>query len=103
MTKPNSTFEKIRQIVAKIPYGKVATYGQIAEMAGYKDARLVGWAVFGNKDPKIPCHRVVRKDGGLAPNYGLIGWEEQRFRLENEGITFIADNKVDLDKHLWEV
>jgi len=98
-----ATFEKIRKIVAEIPYGKVATYGQVAAIAGYKDARLGGWVVYGNKDPKVPCHRVVRKDGGLASNYGLIGWEEQRFRLENEGVTFLTDDKVNLNKHLWKI
>jgi len=97
----NSIFEKIRTQTSKIPIGKVATYGQIAEMVGTKDARMVGWALHGNQNPKIPCHRVIHKDGTLAENFSLGGWQEQRFRLENDGVTFVTEKQVDLEKHLW--
>lgn len=95
-------FEKIRKIVAKIPKGKVLTYGQVAKLAGIFDARQVGWALRGNQDPKIPCHRVIQKNGFLVDGYSLGGWEEQKQRLLPEGVNFIADNKVDLKKHLWQ-
>lgn len=95
------SFEKIRTIVKKIPKGKVATYGDIARMAGIKDARQVGWALWSNQDPTIPCQRVIKKDGTLAKDYSLGGWKEQKARLLPEGITFIEELKVDLKKHLW--
>ena len=99
---PHPIFTRIRQVVAQIPPGKVATYGQIARLAGTKDARLIGWALKGNSDPEIPCHRVVRKDGSLAPNYSLGTWKEQKRRLRKDGVTFLAPQKVNLPTHLWK-
>ena len=95
-------FYKIRKIVAKVPAGKVTTYGSVAQLTGIKDARIVGFAMHGNKDLKIPCHRVVNSRGGLAVNYAFGGDQEQRLRLKNEGVTFIGEHEVDLRKHLWE-
>lgn len=97
--KKRKVFEGIRKIVAEIPKGKVATYGQVARLAGIQDARVVGWAIWGNQDPRIPCHRVVKKGGFLAEGYSLGSWQEQKRRLEKEGITFIKPNQVDLEKH----
>lgn len=102
MSQNNSgLFVDIRKVVSKIPLGKVATYGQIARLVGIADARKVGWALWGNQDLKIPCHRVIKKDGFLAKDYSLGGWEEQKRRLQKEGITFKAENQVDLEKHQW--
>lgn len=95
-------FEKIRKIVSKIPKGKVLTYGDVAKIVGTKDSRLVGFALRGNQDPNIPCHRVIRKDGTLADGYSLGGWKEQKARLKPEGITFLKERQVDLAKHRWE-
>lgn len=94
-------FERIREIVKQIPEGKVATYGQIAKIIGTKDARKVGWAMHGNKDPLVPCHRVVKADGSVAKNFAFGGAEEQRARLEAEGVGFKSETKVDLDQYLW--
>lgn len=94
-------FNKIRKVVKKIPKGKVATYGQIAKMVGTADARKVGWALYGNQDPKIPCHRVVKKDGSLAENYSLGGWKEQANHLTAEGIKLEKPQKVNLTKYRW--
>ena len=88
-------FEKIYRVVAKIPKGKVTTYGAIAKAVGTRNSHLVGWALHGNKNPKVPCHRVVFKDGSLAPHYVFGGEQEQRKRLMKEGVRFIG-NKVDL-------
>jgi methylated-DNA-protein-cysteine methyltransferase-like protein len=93
-------FDKVYALVRKIPAGKVTTYGEIAGMLGTKDARKVGWALHANKDEKTPCHRVVNKNGGLAPNFAFDGEEEQRRRLLAEGVS-LKDKKVDLKKHLW--
>ena len=95
-------FEKIRAVVKEIPHSKVLSYGDVANLAGIKDARIVGWALHGNQNPKIPCHRVVQKDGGLAKNYSLGTWTEQKRRLEVEGVTFIDRQQIDMDKHHWD-
>ena len=99
--KKKPLFEEIRAMVAKIPEGKVSTYGTIAKLVGTKDARKVGWAVYGNQDPNVPCHRVVNREGYLAKDFSLGGWEEQKRRLEPEGIEFTEENRVNLEKHLW--
>lgn len=92
------TFEKIYQIVGKIPKGKVVTYGMVAKMAG-TSPRIVGFALHQNPDPKtIPCHRVVGKDGCLAKNYAFGGLREHKRRLLAEGVKFKSQTNVDLDK-----
>ena len=96
-----SFFEDIYKVVKKIPKGKVTTYGQIAKILGTKDARKVGWALHANTYSDVPCHRVVNKDGGLAPNFAFDGPKEQKRRLEMEGIRFLDENKVDLKEHRW--
>lgn len=100
--KNDSLFEIIREIVSKIPEGKVSTYGQIAELAGIKDARKVGWALCKNDNPLIPCHRVLKKGGFLAENYAFGDWQIEREKLLAEGITFIKEKQVDIEKHLWK-
>ena len=109
--------EKVYEVIKKIPRGKVATYGQIAEElkivnGEWKiDARVVGWMLHQNKDPKVPCHRVVDRNGRLAPNFafsakggpasGGDGWREQKRRLEADGVKFVDEMHVDLDRCLW--
>lgn len=91
---------QIYSVVEEIPYGYVATYGQIARLIGKeKNARLVGRALkmsfrYGN----FPCHRVVKHNGRLVP-----GWEEQKKLLTEEGITFRDEFHVDLKKHNWQI
>lgn len=85
-------------VVAAIPPGKVATYGQIAWAIGRpKNARLVGRVLsraewYGD----FPCHRVVNHAGRTAP-----GWPEQRALLEAEGVAFLPNGHVDLKRFLW--
>ena len=64
-----TTFEKIYNVVKNIPRGKVATYGQIAQLAGNRKwSRVVGYALHNNPYPnEIPCYRVVNRFGSLAP------------------------------------
>lgn len=100
-TKSNN-FQKIRELVTQIPKGKVSTYGTIAKLAGIKDARQTGWAIYNNQDPNVPCHRVVNKEGYLAKDFSLGGWQEQKRRLEPEGVIFADEMQVDLEKCLWE-
>lgn len=98
-----TTFEKIYDIVKKIPCGKVATYGQIAELAGNKKwSRAVGYALHANPDPEnIPCFRVVNRFGGLAPAFAFGGIDVQADKLRAEGIEVREDNTVDLERYLW--
>lgn len=94
-------FTEVRKIVRKIPKGKVTTYGRVAQLLGLKNPRIVGFALRGNKDSKIPCHRIVKAGGFLAKNYSLGGWQEQKRRLLSEGVKFIEKDRVDLNKHFW--
>ncbi len=98
-------FHKVYEIVARIPAGKVATYGQIAALLGEpRGSRTVGWAM--QKAPahlNLPCHRVVNKIGDLAPDYVFGGAEHQRELLENEGVTFQSDGRINMEKHLWRL
>ena len=70
-----NTFEKIYEVVKAIPKGRVATYGQVAMLAGnIRWARVVGYALHINPDPTtIPCHRVVNRDGKVAPGFAFGG------------------------------
>lgn len=99
-----NTFEKIYEQVRNIPYGKVATYGQIALLAGNpRWSRVVGYALHNNPEPGIiPCHRVVKKDGSLTPSFAFGGENVQRDLLLNEGVIFTEEYKVDTDKCLWK-
>ncbi|MEK7504036.1 MAG: MGMT family protein, partial [Patescibacteria group bacterium] len=62
-------FQKVFNVVSKIPKGKVATYGQIAAQLGTRDSRRIGHALHANKNRNVPCNRVVMKDGSLAPGF----------------------------------
>lgn len=83
-------------MVEDIPYGQVATYGQIARLIGRdKNARLVGRILsLSEYYGDYPCHRVVNHAGRLAPHF-----LEQANRLKTEGVTFLANGRVDLAKH----
>ena len=95
-----NTFEKIYEQVRKIPKGKVATYGQIALMAGNpRWSQIVGYALHSNPEPGIiPCHRVVNKEGKLAKAFAFGGENVQRNLLINEGVIFHDEDTVDLQK-----
>lgn len=93
--KQNS-FEKIYEIVKKIPTGRVMTYGEVARLANVATPRVVGFALHVNKDPlHIPCHRVIFADGSLSKGYLFGGEGEQRKKLEEEGVHFLPSGKVD--------
>ena len=90
---------QILSVVGEIPEGKVATYGQIAQLIGReKNARLVGKVLsmaefYGD----YPCHRVVNHAGRTAPHF-----EDQKRLLLAEGVTFRPNGCVDMEKHQWE-
>ena len=95
-----STGRMIYEAVKNIPKGRVATYGQIAELAGDKKmARAVGNALHKNPDPgSIPCYRVVNAKGELAGEFAFGGAGAQARLLEAEGVE-VRDGKVDLRKY----
>lgn len=94
--KTVSFYDKIYEAVGKIPRGKVATYGQVAAMAGNpRVARAVGNALHKNPLPGIiPCHRVVNASGRLAPSFAFGGEEAQRKLLLDEGVAFSENGNV---------
>ena len=96
----DSPTKRIYEAVKKIPKGKVATYADVAEMAGdRKMARAVGNALHKNPDPStIPCHRVVNSKGELAGEYAFGGAWKQGQILQSEGVE-IVENRVNLEKY----
>ena len=100
----NEFFDQVYDLVSQIPRGMVATYGQIAALLGLGGpfaARAVGRAM--RHTPEyldIPCHRVVRKTGELAPAYAFGGAGKQRQLLEAEGVIFLANGCIDMEKCL---
>lgn len=98
-----TVFEKIYAVVRKIPRGRVATYGQVAMLAGNpRWARAVGYALHANPDPDgIPCYRVLNRFGELAPAFAFGGAEVQAELLRADGIE-VTDGRVDLEKYLWD-
>lgn len=80
--------ESVKAVVRKIPEGSVLTYKEVAEKAGNpRAARAVARVMAANYDPTVPCHRVVRTDGGLG-GYNRGGVEKKREMLETEGVIF---------------
>ena len=92
--------EKIYLVVSFIPKGKVMTYQQVGKIAGVKNPRVVGFALHANKNPKdVPCHRVVGKTGKLT-GYAFGGITKKREILKKEGIYFLDQETVDLQRSL---
>ena len=94
-------FERnVYKAVKLIPEGKVATYGQIAKLAGYpRAARAVGNALHRNPDEtNVHCNRVVNADGRLAKSFGFGGPDEQRRRLLADGV-YVVNYRVDLEEY----
>ena len=95
-----NTFEIIYDIVRNIPKGKVATYGQVARVAGNpRWSQIVGYALHVNPDPaNIPCHRIVNRFGEVSSAFAFGGKDRQRNLLEAEGVKFLPDGKVDMEQ-----
>lgn len=100
-----NTFERIYEVVKMIPRGRVASYGQVAAMAGNpRWSRVVGYALHVNPDPDgIPCYRVVTKDGGLSEAFAFGGINMQRELLERDGVEFTSDGRVVMEKYRWRL
>ena len=101
--KQQNTFTRIYDMVRQIPRGFVTTYGQIALLIGNpRMSRVVGYALHVNPEPGvIPCHRVVNRSGRLSSAFAFGGDNQQRILLEEEGVAFLEDGRVDMKKHMW--
>lgn len=96
-------FSAFYAVVRRIPAGKVATYGQIARLAGMpRCARTVGYAMAACSDPSVPCHRVVDRCGGTKAAFDRLAPGTQRALLEAEGVLFRPDGTADLESCLWD-
>lgn len=98
-----NTFWRIYEVVRRIPRGRVATYGQIAMLAGNPHwSQVVGYALHVNPDPQnIPCYRVVNRFGEVSRAFAFGGENEQVRLLKQDGVEFTADGRVDLKRFLW--
>ena len=100
-----SQYDLIYQTVRQIPPGKVATYGQIADLSGlYGKARLVGYALFRvDIQDDIPWHRVINAKGEISYSFQRQGGDYlQKVLLEEEGIEFKSNGKIDLGRYRWQ-
>lgn len=98
-----SFYQTVYALVQQIPKGKVASYRQIARAAGNPRAsRAVGYALHVNPDNStIPCHRVVNREGRLAPGFAFGGTQAQRHLLQAEGVPVNDDGYVDIKKYQY--
>ena len=97
-----SSYQRIYRVVAKIPRGRVATYGQIAELADLpRAARQVGYALAALHDQKLPWHRVLNAAGEVSARSEPQFEGLQRAMLEREGVSFDAKGRVSLARYRW--
>lgn len=96
------SYQRVWAVVARIPYGRVATYGQVARLAGLgQRARLVGYALHRTpKELRLPWHRVVNAKGEISFASDQANFREQRRRLEGEGIKFLGP-RMELERYRW--
>jgi methylated-DNA-protein-cysteine methyltransferase-like protein len=98
----HSTYSRIYSVVARIPAGWVATYGQVARLAGLPgQARQVGYALSAC-DGALPWQRVVNAQGRVSQRRDGHGDEVQRMLLESEGVRFDAGGRIPLERYLWQ-
>lgn len=100
--RSQGTYQRIFQVVKRIPRGKVATYGQIAQLAGLAGhARQVGYALSALEDDSVPWHRVINAKGEISPRTWSDHDDLQRQLLEKEGVAFSERGKVSLTRFRW--
>jgi len=100
---PSSRYVRIWAVVRRIPRGRVASYGQVAQVAGLAGhARLAGYALHASLPDTLPWHRVVNAQGRLSlARIDAAGAQTQRLRLEREGVRFDPRGRVDMGLHRW--
>ena len=101
--KKDDFFQRVYDVVRKIPFGRVSTYGLIARHLGStSSARTVGWALNAcHNDSSIPAHRVVNRNGVLTGKHHFKGIELMQQLLENEGVTIVDDKILDFEEKIW--
>jgi methylated-DNA-protein-cysteine methyltransferase-like protein len=101
----SKTYQRIYDIVRQIPAGKVATYGQVARLAGLAGhARQVGYALNAlPEDEDVPWHRVINSRGEISRRAEPVYEQIQRELLEDEGIAFDKGNKISLANYQWKM
>ncbi len=106
MTQSVSLYQRFYEVVRRIPPGRVATYGQVARLAGYPGyARQVGYALFRlqGQATDIPWHRVINAQGRISYSPFRLGYDDlQKVLLEAEGIPFDVAGRVDLQQFGWD-
>jgi methylated-DNA-protein-cysteine methyltransferase related protein len=100
--EPLPLYERIYKAVRQIPYGQVATYGQIARLVGGCSAQMIGFALAALPEKsEVPWQRVINRFGKISPHGFGFGTFEQHNLLEEEGIEFKSDDSIDLEKYSW--
>lgn len=105
MKDHSSFFEKVYDVVRLIPYGRVTSYGDIANYLGTgKSARMVGWAMNASHTalPPVPAHRVVNRLGMLTGKHHFETPNLMQKLLEAEGVQIVDDKVVDFDRLRWQ-
>ena len=99
----DSFYERVYRVIARIPRGRVMTYGQIADYVGApRSARRVGQALSQTPaDRRLPWHRVVNRSGRISERWPAARMDYQAQLLRDEGIFFEADGRIDLDRYRW--
>lgn len=94
-------YQRVYEVTAQIPKGKVTTFGAIARYLGLASgARMVGYALNGSSGENVPAHRVLNRLGQLTGRAHFPG-DTMRERLKQEGVRFVDEYTVDIDRHFW--
>ncbi|MDP3353437.1 MAG: MGMT family protein [Flavobacteriaceae bacterium] len=103
MSESDSFFEKVYVVARKIPYGRITSYGAIAEYLGAKkSARMVGWAMnASHRKEDIPAHRVVNRKGLLTGKHHFEGTNLMQQLLENEGVQIKENQIINFEELFW--
>lgn len=98
-----SFFDKVYEVAKQIPYGRVTSYGAIANYLGAtRSARMVGYAMNGSKGKDVPAHRVVNRNGLLSGKHHFDGTNLMQQLLENEGVKVKGNQIQNFDKVFWD-
>lgn len=104
MEKREHLYDRIYDMVRRVPAGKVITYGRVAELVGGCTARMVGYAMAALKRghvPDVPWQRVINAKGKISVHGDGMGNAMQRALLEEEGVEFNANDQVDFNRFGW--
>lgn len=107
MMDEGTVYDRIYAIVRQVPAGQVVTYGQVAGLVGGVSAQMVGFALAALRrrpgiDP-VPWQRVINARGRISPHGFGFGTEIQRRLLEEEGVVFDAEGRVDFSQYRWKI